>query len=63
MDEEHGKGLLDKAKGTVKEAVGKVIGNEKLEAEGKADKAAGAAHETAGDVKDAGKKVADAFKR
>ena len=63
MDEEHGKGLLDKAKGTVKEAVGKVTGNEKLEAEGKADKAAGAAHETAGDVKDAGKKVADAFKR
>ena len=63
MDEEHGKGMLDKAKGAVKEAVGKVTGNEKLQAEGKADKAAGAAHETAGDVKDAGAKVADAFKR
>ncbi len=63
MDEEHGKGMLDKAKGAVKEVVGKVTGNEKLQAEGKADKVAGSAHETAGDVKDAGKKIADTFKR
>ncbi len=63
MDEEHGKSLLDKAKGAVKEAAGKLTGNEKLEAEGKADKAAGTAHEKVGDVKDAGKSVADAIKR
>jgi uncharacterized protein YjbJ (UPF0337 family) len=63
MDEEHGKGLLDKAKGAVKEAVGKVTGNEKLEAEGKADKLAGTAHEKVGDVKDAGRTIADTFKR
>lgn len=54
MDEEHGKGLLDKAKGAVKEAVGKVTGNEKLEAEGKAEQAKA-------DVKKAGDDVKDAF--
>lgn len=63
MDEEHGKGLLDKAKGVVKETVGKVTGNEKLQAEGKVDKAEGATHEKVGDVKDAAGKVADTFKR
>ncbi|WP_063830792.1 CsbD family protein [Kitasatospora phosalacinea] len=45
----------DKVKGTAKEAVGKAVGNERLEAEGKADKAKG-------DVKQAGEKVKDAFK-
>ena len=50
VDEQHGKGLLDKAKGAIKEAAGKVTGNDKLVAEGKADKVEGAAHETAGDV-------------
>lgn len=63
MDKEHGKGMLDKAKGAVKDAIGKVTGNEKLQAEGKADKAEGTAREAAGDVKDAGRNVADAVKR
>ncbi|MEU4302975.1 CsbD family protein [Kitasatospora aureofaciens] len=45
----------EKAKGAVKEGVGKVTGNERLQAEGKADKAKG-------DVKQAGEHVKDAFK-
>ena len=45
----------DKIKGTAKEATGKAVGNERLEAEGKADKAKG-------DVKQAGEKVKDVFK-
>ncbi len=38
MDKEHLKGAADKAKGAVKDAAGHVTGNEKLQAEGKADK-------------------------
>ena len=53
MDKEHVKGAADKIKGAVKDAVGKVTGDEKLQAEGKIDKAKGAAHNVAGDVKDA----------
>ena len=63
MDKEHVKGALDKAVGAVKDAVGGAIGNEKLQAEGKADKAEGTAREATGDVKDAGRNVADAVKR
>jgi uncharacterized protein YjbJ (UPF0337 family) len=43
----------DKAKGAIKDAAGKVTGDTRLEAEGKLDKAKGAAHNVAGDVKDA----------
>ena len=63
MDKEHIKGAAQKVEGAIKDAAGKVTGNEKLQAEGKADKAAGAARQTAGDVKDAGRNVADAVKR
>ncbi len=63
MDKEHVKGAGDKIKGAVKDAVGSATGNEKLQAEGKADKAKGTAREAAGDVKDAGRNVADAVKR
>jgi len=63
VDKEHIKGAAQKAEGAVKDAAGKVTGNEKLQAEGKADKAAGAGREAAGDVKDAGRKVGDAVKR
>ncbi|ROR46891.1 CsbD family protein [Kitasatospora cineracea] len=45
----------DKLKGIVKETVGKAVGNERLEAEGKADQAKG-------DLKQAGEHVKDAFK-
>jgi uncharacterized protein YjbJ (UPF0337 family) len=53
MDKQHVKGAAEKAKGTVKEAAGKMTGNERLEAEGKADKVKGSAHKAAGNVKDA----------
>ena len=63
VDEQHGKGLLKKAEGTIKEVAGKVTGNDKLEAEGKADKVEGAGRQAVGDVKDAGRNAADALKR
>ena len=54
--------FVDKAKNTAedlagkaKEAVGKVTGDDSLEAEGKAD-------QSKADLKDAGEKVKDAFK-
>ncbi|RYG57922.1 MAG: CsbD family protein [Alphaproteobacteria bacterium] len=53
MNKDQAKGALEKTKGSVKEVAGKVVGNEKLEAEGKADKATGAAKRKVGDVKDA----------
>jgi uncharacterized protein YjbJ (UPF0337 family) len=43
-------------KGETKESVGKAIGNEQMEAEGKGDK-------VAGNLKQAGEKVKDAFKK
>ena len=43
MDREHVKGAADKVKGAVKDAAGKVTGDEKMQAEGKMDKAKGAA--------------------
>ncbi|MER8187967.1 CsbD family protein [Kitasatospora sp. NPDC094015] len=45
----------DKVKGKVKEGAGKVTGNERLEAEGRAD-------QVKGDVKQAAEHVKDAFK-
>lgn len=46
-------GATQKGVGAVKEAVGKATGNEKLQAEGAADKVVGGAKETVGKVKDA----------
>ncbi|WP_406854189.1 CsbD family protein [Alsobacter sp. KACC 23698] len=57
MDKQHIKGAADKAKGAVKDAAGKLMGDEKLQAEGKADKAKGEARSAVGDVKDAAKKA------
>jgi uncharacterized protein YjbJ (UPF0337 family) len=59
MDREHLKGAADKAKGTIKDAAGKVAGDKKLQTEGKLDKAKGAAHNAAGDVKDAIRKAGE----
>jgi|HubBroStandDraft_6_1064221.scaffolds.fasta_scaffold1967576_2 uncharacterized protein YjbJ (UPF0337 family) len=56
-------GAKDKAKNTAEKAVGKIkeeaaktTGNESAEAEGKA-------HQAAGDLKNAGEQVKDAFKK
>jgi uncharacterized protein YjbJ (UPF0337 family) len=40
-------------KGAIKDTAGKVTGDKELQAEGKFDKAKGAAHNAAGDAKDA----------
>ena len=59
MDREHVKGFAEKAKGAIKEGAGKLSGDKKLESEGKIDKAKGAAHNVAGDVKDAVRHATD----
>jgi uncharacterized protein YjbJ (UPF0337 family) len=59
MDKEHLKGAADKVKGAVKDTVGKMTGDTKMRAEGKLDKAEGAAHNVAGDVKDAARDATD----
>lgn len=53
MDKEHVKGAADKAKGTIKDTAGKVMGDKELQSEGKMDKAKGDMHKAAGDIKDA----------
>lgn len=53
IDKDRVEGALDKAKGAVKEAVGKLTGDTKTEAEGKTDKASGTVQNTVGGVKDA----------
>ena len=63
MDREHIKGVADKAKGAIKEGAGKLTGDKQLEADGKLDKAKGAAHNVAGDIKDAVRDAADALKK
>jgi uncharacterized protein YjbJ (UPF0337 family) len=56
MDREHVKGTADKIKGSVKDTAGRISGDEKLQAEGKMDKAKGEIRKGIGDVKDAFKK-------
>ncbi len=52
MNEDQVKGRVENVKGHIKEAVGKVVGNERLEAEGEADQVAGKTQATYGDVKE-----------
>jgi uncharacterized protein YjbJ (UPF0337 family) len=59
MDKEHVKGAVDKAKGAVKDAVGGLTGDAKLQTEGKIDKAKGSARQMVGDVKDAARDAKD----
>jgi uncharacterized protein YjbJ (UPF0337 family) len=56
-------GTMDKIKGAAKEAVGKVTGDTRIEAEGKTDKAKGHAKDAAHEVKEGAKGVADSLKR
>jgi uncharacterized protein YjbJ (UPF0337 family) len=53
MSKERIEGAAQKAAGSVKEAVGKATGNDRLRVEGAADKVAGTAKETLGKAKDA----------
>jgi uncharacterized protein YjbJ (UPF0337 family) len=52
-------GAVQKHVGEAKEGIGKAVGNDKLAAEGLADRAAGTAKETVGKVKDAIHKATD----
>ena len=54
VDTNRVKGALDKAKGAVKEGVGDLTGDEKLKAEGTADKVKGKAESAVGGAKDFG---------
>lgn len=65
MDREEIKGRTEKLKGDVKETVGKATGNEKLEAEGKADQFEGGVREGFGKaregLKEAKEDIREAF--
>lgn len=52
MDKDRIKGSAQQAKGTIKEVAGKVTGDTKLEAEGKADRFAGKVQNAVGGLKD-----------
>jgi uncharacterized protein YjbJ (UPF0337 family) len=52
MDKDRIKGSAQQAKGAIKEVAGKVTGDAKLEAEGKADKTAGKVQNAVGGLKD-----------
>jgi uncharacterized protein YjbJ (UPF0337 family) len=56
MDKDRVEGAAHEAKGAVKEAVGKVTGDKKTQAEGATEKAAGKVQNAAGGIKDALKK-------
>jgi uncharacterized protein YjbJ (UPF0337 family) len=53
MDKDRAEGMGKQMKGAIKEGVGKVTGDAKTEASGKADKAEGKMQNAAGSVKDA----------
>lgn len=59
MDKNRVEGALDQAKGAIKEGVGKLTGDAKLQAEGKADKVAGKTESTVGGVKDTARDALD----
>jgi uncharacterized protein YjbJ (UPF0337 family) len=58
MDKDRIEGVAHQVKGTIKEAIGKVTGDTKTEAEGKVEKTGGQVQNGVGSFKD---KVRDAF--
>lgn len=52
MDKDRVEGSMKNVKGSIKEGVGKAIGDTKLETEGKMDKAAGKIQNSVGGMKD-----------
>ena len=59
MDKDRIKGSADQAKGSIKDVTGRLVGDAKLQAEGKVDKAKGKVGNAIGGAKDA---VRDAVK-
>ena len=53
------KGLANEAAGNVKQAAGKAVGNDRLQAEGIVQERKGEAQQAVGKVKDAVKKIVD----
>ena len=53
MDKDRIRGSAEQAKGKLKEAAGKVLGDSKTEAEGKTDQVKGKVRNTVGGLKDA----------
>ena len=53
MDKQRIKGIANQAKGAVKEAAGKALGDAKLKTEGKTDKLKGKVQNAVGSAKDA----------
>lgn len=51
MNKDQVKGRVKEVKGTIKEAAGKLVGNEKLQQKGKTEKVLGDAQAKFGDVK------------
>jgi uncharacterized protein YjbJ (UPF0337 family) len=59
MNKDQVKGRLTEAKGKVKEATGKAVGNPRMQGEGMAEKQAGKAQGAWGDAKEKAKDVID----
>ena len=53
MDKDRIKGSAEQAKGSIKQAAGKVVGDKKLEDEGNAEKTVGKVQNAIGGLKDA----------
>jgi uncharacterized protein YjbJ (UPF0337 family) len=59
VDQNRVEGAFDQAKGAVKEGAGSLVGDEKLKAEGQADKMKGKAESAVGGAKDTVRDAAD----
>jgi len=59
VDKNRVEGAFDQAKGAVKEGLGKLTGDPKIQAEGAADKAKGKVESAVGGAKDAIREAAD----
>ncbi|MBW4024727.1 MAG: CsbD family protein [Proteobacteria bacterium] len=59
MDKDRIEGAAHKVKGTIKEAIGKVTGDAKTEAEGKVEKTGGKVQEGVGKAKDKVRDILD----
>lgn len=60
MSKQHLKGHVKEAEGKIKEVAGKLVGNERLEEKGKAEKVAGKHEAARADLKEDIKKLAGA---
>lgn len=63
MDKDRIEGAAHQAKGAVKEGFGKLTGDAKIQAEGKAEKTAGKVQNAVGGAKDAVRDAVDSAKR